>query len=269
MNLAVKVEINGCQQCENDLPKGRSKYCSDKCLNQVKAKKRWKKIKDNPEAHEKWKSNRRKWRESNKDLVNANDRDWKKKSQYHKRCWEKLKCNEKELRLHNERRCKWRTTLSNEKLKKMSKKGYEAEKRRKENPEYKRKKMQQGNEWARKTYNNNPERRERVLEYNKIWRNEYFNNPENREARNKKQRERLKNNPQARLKRKISTRKYCLKPEIKIRAKERAGYIKGLIGMSGLEVPPEIIDAKRNLLKIRRLYTEGNKFRTDIVSSRK
>ena len=44
MNLAVKVEINGCQQCENDLPKGRSKYCSDKCLNQVKAKKRWKNL---------------------------------------------------------------------------------------------------------------------------------------------------------------------------------------------------------------------------------
>ena len=167
---------------------------------------------------------------------------------------------------HNKkRREKW-AELPLEKRRVIKAKCYEGEKRRLLNPEYKERKNEYSREWQKKSYRTNEEYRKKNLETNKKWREKYFSDPENRKKQGEKTKQHYRNNIEYYRKYK---REHAAKPESREKIKNQPSYIRSVMGCPGEEVPAVIIEAKRNLLKMRRLFTDGNKFRTDIVSSRK
>lgn len=260
-----------CEGCEILLPattgrNRRKKYCSDKCMKKVKDKKRWNKIKDNPEARKKQNEIKRNWRLKNIDHVREYDRNFRKENNVGKKYWEKLKNDPERLARKNKKRNEQWAKLPLEKRKEKGVKSYESEKRRQLDPEYKARISKRNTKWQMEKYHADPEWKKKRLAESKKWREKHFADPENRKKQLEKTKQHYRNNIEYYRKYK---REHAAKPENKEKARNQPSYIRAVMGCPGEEVPAVIIDAKRNLLKIRRLYTEGNKFRTDIVSSRK
>lgn len=235
-------------------------------MNQVKAKKHWNKIKDNPEARKKQNEIKRNWRLKNIDHVREYDRNFRKENNVGKKYWGKLKNDPERLARKNKKRNEQWAKLPLEKRREIKAKSYEGEKRRKLDPEYKARISKRNTKWQMEKYHADPEYKEKRLAMSKKWREKHFADPENRKKQTVKTKRHYRNNIEYYRKYK---REHAAKPENREKVKNQPSYIKAVMGCPGEEVPAVIIDAKRNLLKIRRLFTDGNKFRTDIVSSRK
>ena len=287
------VKNKKCAGCDNFLPETtgrnrRHKWCSDKCRQKDRDKKTWQKIKNDPELHNKRKKSQEEYRLNNLEKISDYRKEWGKLNG--KKKWQELKNNPEKLAERNKkRREKW-AELPLEKRRVIKAKCYEGEKRRLLNPEYKERKDEYNREWQKKSYRTNEEYRKKNLETNKKWREKYFSDPENRKKQLEKTKQHYRNNIEDYRKYK---REHAAKPENREKIKNQPSYIKAVMGCPGEEVPKHIIDAKRLLLMTRRLFYEGNrpnknialtkeeklkrkresyhrnKFRTDVVSSRK
>jgi len=225
----------------------------------LKAKRRWKKLKLNKAEHQKHLEVRKQfWRDNNEKLGAKQRADRKNNPEKYKRYWENHKKARTPEQYQKELEYKKQYYRNQpEEIKKLNyqrKRKLEKERHANETPEERVARLKRSAATEMRYYWKN---REKVIGWHKAWAEKYYSIPENRKAKSEK--EKLYRNENLE-KFRARSREYANRPENRAKAKETPTYIRNIMGLRAKDnVPPAMIEAKLNLLRVRRLFHDGNK----------
>jgi hypothetical protein len=215
---------------------------------------RWAAVKADPVKHEAVKKQRKAYYNANREKFSK----WQKKSRL------KIKENPEKKQREKEYKREWHKKKYADEVWRENKfkvqKQTLLKKREAETEVEKRARLDADNKKQREHHRIN---KERVNARQRAYRRKLFLDPKHRKLFNERSRQRIKRNAEHYAKKK---REYANAPEARAKAKNMDCYIRGLMGMSGMDVPGELIKVKRNILHVKRLCA-GATIRADIKAA--